>query len=706
MASIVLGSIGSAIGGAVGGPLGAQIGWAIGSAIGGALDPPKTQKQVQPLTDLRVVGAEYGAPIPYLRGASRIAGQMWWNTNRRPLYTTTTTGGGKGGGKPKQETTTITYEMDCLYGLTDNEIIGVTRIWDNGDLIYNADAEAPTASVVASGGSGFFSVLVGSLVQSVGAKKEWTRMTVYTGASDQLPDPTYEAAVGAGAAPAYRGRGTVFIEGLQLGQSGSLRNLTFEVVVDGSDGPLVRGFEAPVGFTTETFAGNCIAEYNPINREVWMVDDRYNYPTGPARIVIFDLETETFLDSVSFPDFGGGEYHGAWSNIQGAVGLQYVPEWGQFIVATAHFGDNRIGNWSLYDAGSRAYLANFADANSAWYTDYSFGQWLFCVDPVRNVAVFFAGKLSVWSLTDGHVPGGKIVEHTGAYTYGKWGTATNDGTIYIEEIANWVSLAPGSYAFSTTALDSDGKDNANGTLRKSAYDPTRDAFYYWSVGVTGPESGGFRAYLKKFDCATKTMSRLSAYHFAINFVDLEPGGAPTIGQNQIHYAADIDKLVIVTGAGSSFPGHVTFIDPSDGSYTKFDLTPGGSQAFKGFQFAYAPGVVWGCGDYPQGGTRPDLNEARFNALTNTCPTVADVVTGLCVRAGLTAGQIDVTALASITRGVCCMPVSQVASARQALETLMAAYFFEMVVSDKLYFVPRGGAPVVTLEYAELAAQPA
>ena len=39
--------------------------------------------------------------------------------------------------------------------------------------------------------------------------------------------------MGIGAAPAYRGRGSVFIEGLQLGQSGQVPNLTFEVVVDG-----------------------------------------------------------------------------------------------------------------------------------------------------------------------------------------------------------------------------------------------------------------------------------------------------------------------------------------------------------------------------------------------------------------------------------------------------------------------------------------
>jgi hypothetical protein len=62
----------------------------------------------------------------------------------------------------------------------------------------------------------------------------WRRITYYTGGTTQLPDATYEAAVGAGNAPAYRGRGTVFIEGLNLGTSGQLPVLTFEVVTAGS----------------------------------------------------------------------------------------------------------------------------------------------------------------------------------------------------------------------------------------------------------------------------------------------------------------------------------------------------------------------------------------------------------------------------------------------------------------------------------------
>ncbi|MCX7140523.1 MAG: hypothetical protein NT123_05350, partial [Proteobacteria bacterium] len=107
-----------------------------------------------------------------------------------------------------------------LIGLTDNPIMGVVRIWSNGTLLYTADASADS----------------GSLAASV-ASNAWTRMTVYTGAAIQLPDPTYEAAVGTANACAYRGRGSVFIEGLKLGQSGQVPNLTFEVVGEGSESP-------------------------------------------------------------------------------------------------------------------------------------------------------------------------------------------------------------------------------------------------------------------------------------------------------------------------------------------------------------------------------------------------------------------------------------------------------------------------------------
>lgn len=85
------------------------------------------------------------------------------------------------------------------------------------------------------------------------------------------------------------------------------------------------------------------------------------------------------------------------------------------------------------------------------------------------------------------------------------------------------------------------------------------------------------------------------------------------------------------------------------------------------------------------------------------PTVEVAVTQLCLRAGLTAGQFDASALSSITRPVQGLAISQIAPSRQVLELLMSTHFFEMTLSDKIYFIPRGGSVVVTVPYLELGA---
>ena len=81
------------------------------------------------------------------------------------------------------------------------------------ELIYTALAVSDNASASASAFT-----------------DKWTALRVHTGDAAQLPDPVYEAAVGIGNAPAYRGRATLMIEGLQLGNSGQVPVLTFEVL--------------------------------------------------------------------------------------------------------------------------------------------------------------------------------------------------------------------------------------------------------------------------------------------------------------------------------------------------------------------------------------------------------------------------------------------------------------------------------------------
>lgn len=195
MAQLVLGAAGAYAGFLIGGPTGAQYGFAAGAALGGYYETVNKKIEGPRLTDLRVTGTEYGECIPYVIGCPRISGQVWWASEKRAVGNTT---GGKGG---EPQVTTYTYEVDLLIGLTDNEIVGVSRIWLNGKLVYRGQNRTDL----------------------------WRRMTVYTGDAAQLPDPTYEAAVGSANAPAYRGRSSIFFEGLQIDGYGQIPNLTFEV---------------------------------------------------------------------------------------------------------------------------------------------------------------------------------------------------------------------------------------------------------------------------------------------------------------------------------------------------------------------------------------------------------------------------------------------------------------------------------------------
>jgi hypothetical protein len=90
-------------------------------------------------------------------------------------------------------------------------------------------------------------------------------------------------------------------------------------------------------------------------------------------------------------------------------------------------------------------------------------------------------------------------------------------------------------------------------------------------------------------------------------------------------------------------------------------------------------------------------------ITKTPPTLQSAVETLCIRAGLLSGQFDASPLSSITRKVNSLPVSQIAATRVALDLLMSAFYFEMVVSDKIYFRPRGIAPVANIAFTDLAA---
>lgn len=201
MTSLVLGAAGGIIGGIIGGPVGAQIGFLAGSLIGNLLDPPKVQGPR--LGELKLQHSTYGAPIPFCWGKGRLAGNVIDQTDLKEHEE-------KSGGKGGPQVTNYTYSASFAVALcakTPNRtsaILGVTRIWANGRLIWDRDNPSEDGGQIPC--------------------------TVYLGTEDQLPDPTFEAIHGVGSQPAYRGTAYVVFTDYFLADFGNaIPQLEFEV---------------------------------------------------------------------------------------------------------------------------------------------------------------------------------------------------------------------------------------------------------------------------------------------------------------------------------------------------------------------------------------------------------------------------------------------------------------------------------------------
>lgn len=179
-------AIGATIGFFVGGPAGAFYGAQIGYTIGGYLDPPKGPTVQGPrLNDLAWQQSSYGANIPRIYGTVALSGNVvWLEHNKLKEVVKKKKSGGKGGGGG---TTTKTYTYFATFALMlcQGEVAGVRRIWCGDKLIYNAGSDD-----------------LETIIASNQAAKGWK---LYRGTDDQLPDPRYEADVGVGNAPAFRG---------------------------------------------------------------------------------------------------------------------------------------------------------------------------------------------------------------------------------------------------------------------------------------------------------------------------------------------------------------------------------------------------------------------------------------------------------------------------------------------------------------------
>ena len=671
MAQLAVVALGAAVGyGTLGagvvamGLTGAQIGFMVGSIAGQLLFAPSMNSEGPKLNDLSVTGASYGAPIPYLEGHPRIAGLTVWSSGKREIETTEDVGG-KGGSSTQ---TTYTYEVDLLFLLADNEISDVTRIWSNGKLIYSKIEGSPAADLDASDNT-----------------NTWTRMTVYTGAADQLPDPDYEAVVGVGNAPAYRTRGTVFIKSLGLGGSGQIPNLTFEVATIATQN---RAF----AFTVPYYR---VQKFNPATGELYETSDDPLDGSNP------------YYDVLHFP-----EHNRVVATDDGFTPAPYCVAYNDDTLDEIERVKWR-GGADLWTEPWRMCRAA-THANYFFATEYSSdasGETLFYkVDP-QPLAILNAITESTY-LRRGAMPWVKL-----SPTDNKLAIGIESKTIYTD-VVKFYDPVTLSVLGTTTLFNSP-------PLEAISWGGTPDGVWSKSGNHLFVLSAGS---LKVIDATTYTVTSTinDIYQFAS---DTNGSATPS------SLALSVDGRTLYVGYEQAVG--LSALDVRNPSLIKLrwhkevESSGGGMYAY-GFNrlnmasdgrrlYASVPSsseVI--CIDVraralddrfqsPMELTSANYGNVTIGKLYDTAvlgePTVREVVERLCARAGLQPSQYDAVELDAISKPVRGMSISQVSTIRQVIESLMGTHFFHATLSDKIYFRPRGGAAVTTLAYEDIGIAP-
>jgi hypothetical protein len=228
----LIGIGGMLVGGIVGSIIAPGYGTAIGMSIGGLLagfagsylfpaEPQKSKVKPPEPMENRVQISSYGAPVPILRGTKRYAGNLAWMSDvREKAYRTKHRQNGERYYQNYREYYASMFLLFC-----EGEIKQIQRVWVNNEVWYDVrDANDPLYAGDPA---------VGAANQSKSAERLAEYAKIYLGTASQLADPTYEAAVGAGNAPAFRGRCGLMLKDFPIGEFGQLPRIEAEIVRTG-----------------------------------------------------------------------------------------------------------------------------------------------------------------------------------------------------------------------------------------------------------------------------------------------------------------------------------------------------------------------------------------------------------------------------------------------------------------------------------------
>lgn len=687
MAAIVI----TAAGYMLGGPIGGAIGGFIGNQLFGP-DVPNTSSEGARLTSLKVQSSTYGAMLPIVFGAARIAGNVIWADDIKETKHVTETrvgGGGKGGGggTSTSTSTTYTYSVTLAVALCEGEIDGVGRIWANGKL-------------VAAGGANDVSYVV------------------YKGSETQEPSSIIEAIEGSTDIPAFRGTAYIVFDNFQLADFGNtIPNFTFEVFANTSIAPSYK----------VDFSGYQLAKHYHDGTKIFALRQP-SYAVWDSAIIDIDTNTITPLHLNQQTTVG--------TILINAFGIAYCES---MYVDTPSGPVKRIIDevWVLAGGGISTNNIAVFDGTTGLHKKDLTSPW-FGLSSSATYDIFWDYNLELFVIIGIHPPP-YITSVTFMYPYGPV-SYYKDGKIVIE------SEEYGAGISHYWLRDTNGT-NYQGTSVKISTPSSTDADEFGTANMylglltdtkfvlinanTGEELDECTIHntsllsnhsliwdVNKHAFAVITPSATNAItietifvsqlaitsteSFDVDVSELGYANTPIVSQMYSTYVPGANTYFTMIMAGLELSRQIV-IDPVARALVKYADVAGDSVP----QSAYQLQPPFWINDRNElfGNNRSNGQTVfvpLYSSFDSDGTTLADIVSKLNRLVGLDQSEYSVTSLHGIfVKG---FVINQIESVRTSLEMLNSAFHFDVVESDKmLKYVLSGSGDEVSIEVGDMSA---
>jgi hypothetical protein len=641
--------VGTVVGAYFGNP---QLGLVLGSLTGSLLFP--TQLPAGPrITDNRTTTATIGEPVPILFGTADLAGTVIWVA---PVVETASEQGGKGG--PEQKI--FNYNQSIGIGLCERvddtaaadegAIGGVTRIWENGTIVYDirAQQEANTAlGFVAETDQQYADRLAVSAAYA-------TTFTLYLGDELQDPDPTIEAIEGMGNVPGFRGLAYIVYpnRALQVAQGLRHPNFTFECFKYGA-GDCTSN---TVTSNEQLFPwiGNDNPE-NPRNINQWVIDGfdpRLLDPTGHGALADHYLSWNTQVFS------SGSECEAFLALIYGVPMTIMGYRAGSGIPATSHTGAPQVSGMQSVSPDP-----NLIEAQ-VWFNLPS--------RPTDFVSDTYTGPFELDHIYFKDGAGAVVASYMGGPS-----RSSGDPACPTQSLP-FTAVAELSAHFPPDGTDMCGQESIVAKVTCTRFpnappDPCLDLL----PSLTLP---GFAVQLDGTLVKCGAWTRLASPFGSTTFKALQKYIAPGGFADTTHY-----PLNPCIPAGGENDTEAMWTAAYDDAVSNGWMAAG--LTYKATEL--------GGGDYPVWQNFMYTNDLVVCQASGTEISIAEIIAAVCKRAGLAADQIDVSDLGSIKVGG--YSISGICDAADIISPLRSIGFFDCVESGKqLRFPTRGKEVVATL----------